>query len=1196
MAMKARKSNRDSKCVFTIPSFPLGAGSGTLSGLGNREKNREMAVSYTEILDALRELTSRERVDFLPPPPDKRPLSNYPPIAKYLLDLKNAAKPESAAEDLFTALCNDVLGFQPTRQVGSGEGWVDFMLPERMGLPLPLELKPLFQRDGLDALWRGDANPKNHAAQVKKYLREHEYLILTDLRTAWFFCARDFFFEDKPFAQLPFADFLAQCRETRSVLDTVRRVEDTAEKPELEQQFFEDLKIWFNEFDKVKWTQPELTAESIILLINKLIFARTLEDFGLVPYRFTQEEYVRQTQRWEAKGAHRIVPKFLDVFEDFFDEYYDTEIFSARIWERLDKDPANLQRFCEKLNFVLGINSWDQVFTRGIVHYNYRRIDEDIFGKSYEMFLAANRKDEGIYYTPAGITGPMADSLVNSLTGKLVDEICAAVGSQQCDFARAEKLMAQLAEIRVADTACGSGGFLIKVLRSFRHQYQRIDRACAWVQKIIRPDNDELYLAEMPPNVEAALGFRRRQNLDNRRVLIAQILLRHIFGVDKDLGALEVAKTNIWKEAVKLSPADYNYRQLKTDVVKILPNLELNFHAADSLVDVELEKQAEWLAEYHQAELKRLSELRARYTENPMRHEPLDEALALRKRVRAGFVEHFQGEDLPCEPGGFALHFWPCWFAADGKPRKTPGFDGIIGNPPWEGFKPQRKEFVGKSRENFSKYTMTGADFTPWFEKKLKEEPEFRAKWEEYVAGYERHSEFFGRRFKYQGGGDINLFKLFIEGDLALVRDGGRLSLLVPSGLQTDEGCGPLRKLMLTEHRFEELTSFENRGYTVIEKGKEKTKHIFPDVDSRYKFGFFKVVKGQKPTATHAFDARFYLLDPKDVFAPPIHYSVEMIRRFSPENFSIMEFRSEADYQLCAKIRGKHPSLKEHGYRLASELHMTNDSHFFRKLGANKAAAGQLPLYEGKMIHQFDAKFSPGNYAVEEDEVREELLRKEIHRLARLVREIEPKKLEGKAMPENRENLEKRLREIFAAKKFKLHYECPRTVYREIGSSTNERSIIATEVPANVCLNNKLPYLSPLEFELSDKGEIKQVEPDESNARSLVALLNSLVLNYYIRSKISTTLNMFYMYELPTPELNAAQKKKLANAAAKLLKNPRNVKERAALEVFIAQELYGLSLDDWKHLTGTFTFGSGETKAELDEIIRQSLALWEKGD
>jgi hypothetical protein len=1220
-------------------------------------------VKPDDILIALQDLTERERIEFLPPAPDTRKPSPCAPIEKYLLDLKNGAKPESAAEDLFTALCKDVLGFEPTRQVGVREGFVDFILPEPTGETVPLELKPLFKRDGPDALWRQDANPEHHVTQVKKYLTDHEYLVLTDLRTAWFFSARDFFFDSKPFYHQPFAGFLAQCRETRSVLDAVRRLEDTAEKPELEKQFFEDLKIWFNEFDKVKWSPPGPAAESIILLINKLIFARTIEDFGLVPYRYTQDAYAQHTRDWQAKGPHRIVPKFLDQFEEFFDDYYDTEIFSARVWDRLDKEPANLQRFCDKLNFILGINTWDQTFsTRGIVHYNYRRIDEDIFGKSYEMFLAANRKDEGIYYTPAGITGPMADSLVNSLAGKITDEICDAVGNQKCDFQRAEKLMAQLAEIRVADTACGSGGFLIKALRSFWQQYQRIDAACAWVQKILKPDNGEMYLAEMPPNVEAALAFRRRQNFDNRRILIAQILLRHVFGVDKDPGALEVAKTNIWKEAVKLSPADYNYRLLKTDVVKILPNLELNFHCADSLVDVELEKQTGWLAEYHQAELKKLSELRAAYIQNPMRHESLDEALKLREKVRANFVEHFQGENLPCEPGGLALHFWPCWFEADGKPKQVgssrcddparaeraevasldatrtpqrgvptnggraqaPGFDGIIGNPPWEGFKPIAKEFVARLKANFSKYTMAGTDFTPWFEKKLKDEPDFRARWDEYVDSYEKFSEFFGQRFKFQGGGDINLYKLFIEGDLNLVRDGGRLSLLVPSGLQTDEGCGPLRKLLLTENCFEELTSFENRGYTVIESGREKTKHIFPDVDSRFKFGFFKVVKGSasvpladsgvapesssnKSKASGAtpdaargtralpmriFDARFYLLDPKDAFAPPIKYSVEMIRRFSPENFGIMEFRSECDYELCAKIRGEHPLLQSLGFRLSTELHMTNDNHFFRKLAGKKPAAGQMPLYEGKMIHQFDAAYSPGNYAIVEKEIREELLRKEIYRLAKLVREVEPKKLEGKAVPEKREELETRLREIFKAKKFKLQYEFPRTVYREIGRTTDERTIIATEVPADVCLNNKLPYAAPFNYELSDKGQLEQVELDASETRSLLTLLNSLVLNFYLRSKISATLNMFYMYELPIPKLSALQKKKLAEFAGKLLKNPRDVKERAALEAFIARELYGLSLDDWRHLTGTFTFGGGDSKAELDEIIRQSLALW----
>src|SRR5437868_907593 len=146
-----------------------------------------MPVNFTDILDSLSDFTSRQKIDLLALAATGEAISKYPPIHKYILDLKNQAKPETAAEDLFSALCKDLLDIQPARQVNSGEGWIDFMLPEKLGSPLPLELKPLFQRDGPSALWRADANPKHHIVQVKKYLRDHEYLVLTDLRTAWFF-------------------------------------------------------------------------------------------------------------------------------------------------------------------------------------------------------------------------------------------------------------------------------------------------------------------------------------------------------------------------------------------------------------------------------------------------------------------------------------------------------------------------------------------------------------------------------------------------------------------------------------------------------------------------------------------------------------------------------------------------------------------------------------------------------------------------------------------------------------------------------------------------------------------------------------------------------------------------------------------------------------------------------------------------
>ena len=728
-----------------------------------------------------------------------------------------------------------------------------------------------------------------------------------------------------------------------------------------------------------------------------------------------------------------------------------------------------------------------------------------------------------------------------------------------------------------------------------------------------------MYLAEMPPNVEAALAFRRRQNLDNRRILIAQILLRHIFGVDKDPGALEVAKTNIWKEAVKLSPADCNYRLLKTDVVKILPNLELNFHCADSLVDVELQKQVEWLAEYHQAELKKLSELRARYIENPMRHEALEEALALREKVRANFVEHFQGENLPCEPAGFALHFWPCWFTPDGKPKScsggvsppdekekksaavtdTPlqpaGFDGIIGNPPWEGFKPIRKEFAAnfyRGKPQFSKMGMDGPTFDKWFVEELKTNKDFAARWHEHEEYYERHKEYFGRTFKKQGTGDWNLFKLFIERDLSLVRQGGQFSLLVPSGFQTDEGCADLRRWFITEHRLDELTSFENRGYMVIENGKEKTKQIFPDVDSRFKFGFFKVIKGATTPKDHAFDARFYLHDPKDAFAPPIRYSIEMLRRFSPQMLSVMEFRSPEDYAVTGRIRGEHKLLGDLGYQFRRELHPADDVKFYLKEPARKLRKGESVIYEGKMIHQFDGHFAARVFHAKDEAVRPELLRKELYRLGQFIRESETEKVEGKKVPTKKDEFEEFLAGLWMTKKFQLDCDFERVGYRRIGRSTDERTIIATLLPAGVYFSDTVSYLIPTNYQLTKAGKLSQESVSVEDARSVLCLLDSLTLNYYIRSKMSATVNMFYIYELPVPELSAAQKKKLADSAAKLLKNPRDVKERAALETFIARELYGLSLDDWKHLTSTFTFGSGDSKAELDEIIRQSLALW----
>jgi hypothetical protein len=938
----------------------------------------------------------------------------------------------------------------------------------------------------------------------------------------------------------------------------------------------------------VRFLQPERAGELVILLINKLIFAKTLEDYGLIPFRFLQDRYDSEKTDWEAKGPTAYVRTFLRRTEEWLDEHYDTELFEERIWEQLDKSPANLDCFSRKLDLLLGVAKWDQVFHRGIVHYNYRRINEDIFGKSYEMFLAANRKDEGIYYTPATITTPMANSLVEALFAPLVDQIVPLLAEARHDFAAAEPLLRQLGQIRIVDMAGGSGGFQIKVLRAIWQQYRRISDACGWARQA-RQDRQELF--DLPPEILHAADFRQRHLLQEQqhRELVAAILLRHIWCVDKDPGALEVAKTNIWKEAVKLTPEDYNFRVLKADAAKILPNLELNFLCADSLVDVDLAKQTAWLAEHRRADVARLHELRDSYVAKPSDHAPLQEALKLRAELRRAMTEQFKAENLPCPPLLAALNFLPCYFAGDGTPLPTDaqGFDGNIGNPPWETVKPIRKEFAG-----VAKYSIGATDVDAWFEKKLKGDSDFRARWEQYQQRHVAYKEYLGRRYQHQGTGDWNYYKLFIENNLNLLKHGGRLAILVPSGIQTDEGCTPLRTLLTTQHTLLEITSFENRGYTVKVNGDEKTVKIFPDVDNRFKFGFLKVVKGVPMPKAHAFDARFYVHDPAQASAPALRYTVEMMRHFSPQNLSLMEFRTEQDMEVCTRIRGAHDLLLSSGHQFRRELHLTGDNRFLKKIGPRTLSAGEMPLIEGKTIFQYDPAFTLPTFCVLEKQVRVELMRKEVHRLAAFVRASGAKCVEGIDVEDQVVDLTAQLERVFSAKGFRLHYEFRRLAYREVGSSTNERTLIATVVPEKCCMSHKLMYLTPYSYRLTAKGNLSQKACPQEEMLVLLGLFNSLVLNYYVRSKVSTGVSVFQLNELPIPKLADKLRAKLAAAAEKLLASPHDTQERALLEVLVAREVYGLDAADWQYLTGTFTYGSGDTKAELDETIAHSRELW----
>ncbi|MFH0911391.1 MAG: N-6 DNA methylase [Planctomycetota bacterium] len=113
------------------------------------------------------------------------------------------------------------------------------------------------------------------------------------------------------------------------------------------------------------------------------------------------------------------------------------------------------------------------------------------------------------------------------------------------------------------------------------------------------------------------------------------------------------------------------------------------------------------------------------------------------------------------------------------------------------------------------------------------------------LTGFSRHPELapYVRYLRQSGlyenalGGQLNLYRLFIERSLALVRPGGRITFVVPAGFLMDRSAAPLRKSLLRhhglrsiEHFSESEKGFDGVGQSITiflaERGKGRPKRI----------------------------------------------------------------------------------------------------------------------------------------------------------------------------------------------------------------------------------------------------------------------------------------------------------------------------------------------------------------------------------
>lgn len=257
------------------------------------------------------------------------------------------------------------------------------------------------------------------------------------------------------------------------------------------------------------------------------------------------------------------------------------------------------------------------------------------------------------------------------------------------------------------------------------------------------------------------------------------------------------------------------------------------------------------------------------------------------------------------------LAFPEAFFDASGQPLRTPGFDAVIGNPPWDVLRAD----IGSESERADAKRATAA-----------------------ALRYCRAS----RCYANHTSGHPNSYQLFLDRALQLARSGGRIGLILPSGIATDHGSAALRRHLFDRTTIDTWIGFDNR------------RRVFPI----HRSVRFVVMTAANEGSTETLRFRCGLTDldelhRQETSGAPLALTRSRIESWSPEHLTIPEVTSATALGIITAVADRVPALadaKGWGVRFGRELNATDDRPHFRRL---RTGAGLLPIIEGKQLSPF---------------------------------------------------------------------------------------------------------------------------------------------------------------------------------------------------------------------------------------------------
>jgi hypothetical protein len=322
----------------------------------------------------------------------------------------------------------------------------------------------------------------------------------------------------------------------------------------------------------------------------------------------------------------------------------------------------------------------------------------------------------------------------------------------------------------------------------------------------------------------------------------------------------------------------------------------------------------------------------------------------------------------------WTMEFPEVFYGENGAPLADGGFDVILGNPPWEMLRGEGLERPGLTA---------------------------------FVKG--------SGHYKLQGDGHANLYQLFVERSLRLLRRTGSCGLILPSGFASDQGSSFLRR-----HVFERT---EVRTFTTIDNADA----LFP-IHRGLKFLLLTFTTPGRTTdvpVRSGVRGVEVLERVADCEADSGALSVPraLVEKVSGESLAVPALRTAIDLRIVSAVSLGIPALSDsEGWaaQFGRELNATDDRPHFNERGNG------MPVIEGKQLVAFRAEVNKAKYWIPKDQA------------ARLVD---------------------------AGRTFAR----ARLAYRDVASASNRMTLIAAIVPAGTLTTHTLFCLKTL---LDDEAQL----------------------------------------------------------------------------------------------------------------------------